>query len=117
MASTKPKAWIRIQNAASTQVAKALKSGALVRQSCEVCGAKKVDAHHDDYSKPLDVRWLCRRHHLQHHMGGILVCQNGHVRADVGVYTFPNGRRYCRACKTVARRRATIKQRVLKAAS
>ena len=26
-----------------------------------------VVAHHDDYSKPLDVRWLCRSHHMQLH--------------------------------------------------
>lgn len=45
----------------------ALKSGRLVRQPCEVCGAEKVDGHHDDYSKPLEVRWLCREHHLQAH--------------------------------------------------
>jgi hypothetical protein len=26
-----------------------------------------VDAHHDDYARPLDVTWLCRRHHQQRH--------------------------------------------------
>jgi hypothetical protein len=44
-----------------------IKSGKLARQSCEVCGNAKVDAHHDDYARPLDVRWLCRRHHREHH--------------------------------------------------
>ncbi|MFC3331681.1 hypothetical protein ACFOEM_04310 [Paenalcaligenes hominis] len=38
-----------------------------MRGDCEVCGKSKVDAHHDDYSKPLEVRWLCREHHMQHH--------------------------------------------------
>jgi len=41
--------------------------GRLVRQPCEVCGAEKVHAHHDDYSRPLDVRWLCPSHHREHH--------------------------------------------------
>lgn len=44
----------------------ALQTGKLVRQPCEVCGTK-AQAHHDDYSKPLEVRWLCARHHAQHH--------------------------------------------------
>jgi ribosomal protein S27AE len=39
----------------------------LVRQPCEVCASTPVDAHHDDYSKPLDVRWLCRKCHLAWH--------------------------------------------------
>lgn len=26
-----------------------------------------LHAHHDDYSKPLDVRWLCRFHHVETH--------------------------------------------------
>lgn len=46
---------------------RAINSGKLQRLPCEVCGEKKVDAHHDDYSKPLDVRWLCRKHHAEHH--------------------------------------------------
>jgi len=45
----------------------AIKSGKLVREPCEVCGEIKVDAHHDDYDNPLNVRWLCRKHHLELH--------------------------------------------------
>ncbi len=50
-------------------VSEAVKRGELVRGTCEVCGKEKVDGHHDDYSKPLAVRWLCRKHHLAHHRG------------------------------------------------
>jgi hypothetical protein len=49
------------------QVHKALKAGSLQRQPCEACGSQKSQAHHDDYSKPLDVRWLCSKHHSEHH--------------------------------------------------
>lgn len=45
----------------------AIRDGRLTRQPCEVCGLAKSEAHHDDYTKPLDVRWLCRKHHLEHH--------------------------------------------------
>jgi hypothetical protein len=34
---------------------------------CEACGARKADRHHDDYAKPLEVRFLCRRCHIRHH--------------------------------------------------
>jgi|GEM_PF-990020 len=43
-------------------------AGKLIKEPCEVCGTEKdVEAHHDDYNKPLDVRWLCRKHHREHH--------------------------------------------------
>lgn len=44
-------------------VAYALKTGKLIRKPCEVCGDPKSQAHHHDYSKPLDVKWLCQTHH------------------------------------------------------
>lgn len=45
----------------------ALISGSIERAPCEVCGAGNVEAHHDDYARPLDVRWLCRAHHAERH--------------------------------------------------
>lgn len=45
-----------------------IRKGFLIPKPCEVCGTNiDIDAHHDDYSKPLDVRWLCRTHHNEHH--------------------------------------------------
>jgi hypothetical protein len=52
---------------ARTAVGNAIRAGSLVRGPCEVCGNAASEAHHDDYSRPLDVRWLCRPHHLEHH--------------------------------------------------
>lgn len=52
-------------------VGNALRRGILVKQPCEVCGVDRVDAHHDDYRKPLSVRWLCRRHHIALHRGAL----------------------------------------------
>lgn len=48
----------------------AIRNNQITRQPCEVCGKEKVDAHHDDYDKPLEVRWLCRTHHSRLHKRG-----------------------------------------------
>lgn len=46
----------------------AIAKGDLIPLPCELCGSRQnVEAHHDDYARPLDVRWLCKRHHKQHH--------------------------------------------------
>jgi len=55
------------KRAAHVATGNAIRSGKLVKGPCEVCGSLVVDAHHDDYLKPLEVRWLCRVHHLIHH--------------------------------------------------
>ena len=46
----------------------AVQSGILHRQPCVVCGALNSQAHHDDYSKPLEVMWLCPAHHAARHV-------------------------------------------------
>lgn len=45
----------------------AIKAGRLSKKPCIICGDEKVHGHHYDYSKPLDVKWLCRKHHIEEH--------------------------------------------------
>jgi len=49
-------------------VTRALRLGILFRQNCEVCGNEKAEAHHNDYTRPLEVRWLCHKCHMYLHM-------------------------------------------------
>lgn len=52
---------------ARMRLGNAVRKGKIQRQPCEVCGEPMTQAHHDDYSKPFDVRWLCSNHHgVQH---------------------------------------------------
>ena len=52
---------------AHNSVARALKNGNLIKDSCCMCRSIMSVAHHDDYSKPLDVMWLCSVHHKSRH--------------------------------------------------
>jgi len=44
-----------------------IKRGKIKKGVCEVCGDPNVHGHHDDYTKPLEVRWFCEIHHLELH--------------------------------------------------
>lgn len=48
-------------------VSYAVSHGYLKKLPCEVCGSEKSEGHHDDYSKPLEVRWVCKKHHAEIH--------------------------------------------------
>lgn len=45
----------------------AIKNGTIQVLPCLICG-DKAEAHHHDYSRPLDVMWLCRTHHRETHL-------------------------------------------------
>ena len=45
----------------------AIRRGKLKQLPCQVCGMLGTVAHHDDYLKPLQVRWLCPAHHAEWH--------------------------------------------------
>jgi len=51
------------------QVKEALKYGRLIRpDKCEECEQKlPLQGHHEDYSKSLEVNWLCRSCHSNRH--------------------------------------------------
>lgn len=58
----------RLKDAARNMARLAIQQGVLVRQPCESCGAtEKIHAHHSDYTRPLDVNWLCAACHVTHH--------------------------------------------------
>ena len=54
---------------AQTMVNNALRDGRLKKETtCSECGSSfSVHAHHDDYSYPLTIRWLCAACHSQWH--------------------------------------------------
>lgn len=52
---------------ARAKLAYAKATGKVTQQPCEVCGSERSEGHHSDYSKPLEVRWLCRLHHAEVH--------------------------------------------------
>ena len=51
----------------------AIKKGDVIRPDlCSLCGASGIiDGHHEDYSKPLDVIWVCRQCHADIHNGKV----------------------------------------------
>lgn len=56
----------RVKHYARCAVYKALKTNKITKQDC-VCGDKNTQAHHEDYSKPLQIIWLCKNCHENLH--------------------------------------------------
>ena len=71
----KKKAMLNYKNnyplkyAAQKMFSLAVKRGELIRpQNCSECNSShKIEGHHDNYTKPFDVRWLCEQCHKKWH--------------------------------------------------
>lgn len=48
-------------------VQSALRNGTLQKRPCEDCCDISAEAHHDDYGKPLEIKWLCGPCHRKRH--------------------------------------------------
>jgi len=59
----------KMKDSARSQVSVYVKRGKIAKPSgCSKCGSGlKIEAHHNDYSKPREVVWICRVCHLQSH--------------------------------------------------
>lgn len=58
----------RIKVAARRAVNNAIRDGKLKKGACERLGPAckgRVEGHHEDYSRPLEIRWLCGHHHRE----------------------------------------------------
>lgn len=53
----------RIKRRAQNAVSNAVRDGRISKQLCFICGSVDAEAHHADYDRPLDVTWLCDKHH------------------------------------------------------
>ena len=53
----------------------AIARGDIIRKPCIKCGNPKSEGHHEDYSRPLEVIWLCRKCHYLHHKERRQQCQ------------------------------------------
>lgn len=63
------------KNSARGKVNYEVSMGRLHSLPCAICGNPKTEAHHHDYSKPLDVTWLCFKHHRENEHGQIVTSQ------------------------------------------
>jgi hypothetical protein len=100
----------RHKDLARNAIADAIRRGKMSRQHCEKCGSEKSEAHHEDYSKRLDVKWLCRPCHKgEHHKTH---CIRGHELTPENIYVRPNeNKRACRQCRTDHMRNYYLRKR------
>jgi hypothetical protein len=61
----------------------AKRRGKILPQPCYICNSPTAEMHHSDYSKPLEITWLCRDHHRElHQANSPCPSATGNSRAD-----------------------------------
>lgn len=76
----------KVKIRARESLKKAVKIGKIKKpNSCSKCGKisnkEKIDGHHEDYTQPLKVEWLCKKCHRGIHTQGVLLVNGRCVAA------------------------------------
>ena len=101
----------KIKDAARSAVFHAVKAGRLIPAvACEKCSVPAVEAHHEDYSKPLEVKWLCVACHRAAHRK--THCVHGHEYTPQNTYFRSSGKRFCAECQRIRSRETHQRRQV-----
>ena len=97
----------KMKNSARAYLRIYLKRGKIIKGNCVICGtSEKIEGHHHDYHKPLDVTWLCRSCHSKKHkeIGKKIRCyplktkENSKLCLLCRVQPRRFNQRYCKSC-------------------
>lgn len=101
---------------------KAVKDGRVKKLPCQVgvdCDGR-IEGHHPDYDKPLEVWWLCKKHHeAAHHFGLVITTQIEQPKGTLihcevcgqDKYVYRYGKFCSNVCRQKAKREKANKQR------
>ena len=54
----------KLKQSAHSKIKYLINTGKVIKTACESCGSTLfVEAHHADYNKPLEIKWLCKKCH------------------------------------------------------
>ena len=68
----------KLKNNARSYLHVYVKRGKIKKENCKVCNNRKTEAHHEDYARPIDVIWLCKKHHIEIHRRNDTEKENKH---------------------------------------
>ncbi|MCA2656375.1 hypothetical protein [Microcystis sp. M061S2] len=73
----KDKIKFPLKHRARDIVRKRIKRGTLLKEPCSICkSTERIQAHHEDYSKPLNIIWLCEKCHRKEHANPTVALQS-----------------------------------------
>lgn len=99
----RPIAYQKAQARAEYEARAAIMRGDIKKHSCEICGNENVQAHHDDYNKPLQVRFLCPSCHRKWHVANEPVRVSGEKRCGICKKKFIPDNEHWKFCSETCR--------------
>ena len=61
------------RNKIRNKTKKLIKTEKIKKKPCQIWNSKNSIAHHEDYTNPYKIIWLCEKHHKEYHEGKIAI--------------------------------------------